>query len=145
MLKLKTRMIGRCLVALATLMPLVTLAPLMVTPAYAAPPDIVGTWKNIATPERLVIQGNGLLSSCYVGSITGNAAKGWWVQTRPGQFKVVFTHAVAASCGPAQKTLRKYQNSIVGQFTSSASELALFVSGEGPPDRFRRVAPVEMP
>ena len=36
------------------------------------------------------------------------------------------------------EVLRRYQLSIVGNATASRSELALYVSGEFPPDRFVR-------
>lgn len=113
--------------------------------AQADPGRIVGEWRGVAGPERLIFRADGLVRTCFGSSkAKGNAAIGSWKELQPGRFRVVFTHAGPADCDAAPNPTRKYQVEILGFATATAgaptkaAEVALFVSGEGPPDRYAR-------
>jgi hypothetical protein len=116
-------------------------APPLAAPAPASladASDIVGTWVSKNGPERLVIEANGRLHTCYSTGRSGNAAMGWWRVGTAGHYKVEFTAASTASCQGRPTALRMYHDSVVGQATLSKGELALFIGGESPPDVYVR-------
>lgn len=113
-------------------------------PAAAAPPAVVGEWRGIAGPEHLIFRQDGLVRTCFGEGAKGNAAMGSWTELSPGRFRIIFTHAISPGCDGTPRMIRKYQVEILGLVTATVTakttELALFVSGEGPPDRYTRVA-----
>ncbi len=108
--------------------------------AQADPSDITGTWVGTAKPERLIFKSNGYLRTCIGAGSKGNAAMGSWSETQPGKVRIEFAYAISPGCDTEPKVLYKYQEKIVGQARVTQSELALFVSGEFPPDTYRRQA-----
>lgn len=111
------------------------------TSAGAQPNTVVGEWRGIAGPEHLIFRSNGLVRTCFGPNTKGNAAMGGWTELSPGRYRITFTHAISPNCDTTPQVIRKYQVEILGLATVSpkATELALFVSGEGPPDRYARV------
>lgn len=87
----------------------------------------------------MVFKSNGYLRTCFGGGGKGNAAMGTWSEKKPGRFVVEFTHAISPSCAALPVMQHKYAVKIVGYATVSKAELALFVSGEFPPDRYVKV------
>ena len=122
-------------------------APLVLCAAQASaggalPGTVVGEWRSLAGPEHLIFRSNGLVRTCFDANTKGNAAMGGWTELSPGRYRITFTHAISPSCDGPPQMIRKYQVEILGlaTVTAKATELALFVSGEGPPDRYARVA-----
>lgn len=113
---------------------------LCMTAAQADPSAITGTWVGNAKPERLIFKSNGYLRTCISAGSKGNAAMGSWSETQPGKIRVEFAYAISPSCDTEPRVLYKYQEKIVGQARVTKSELALFVSGEFPPDTYQRLA-----
>lgn len=122
-------------------------------PAVAAGPTdagttgatgIIGTWASTSGPERLVFMPGGYFRSCFAGGKPGNAAMGQWKRLSPGRYTVEFTHTATPDCKGPLHPIRKHPASILGQVQISQGELALFVSGEFPPDLYRPVAPAAL-
>ena len=107
-------------------------------PVRAATDSIVGRWVSVSGAEQIEIKANGYLRNCFVGNKPGSASMGAWTRTGPGRYRIEFTHAVSRGCADDPRMLRRYELSIIGQATASRDELALFVSGEFPPDNFVR-------
>ena len=107
--------------------------------ARAGGPQVTGTWASKSTSEHMVFKSNGYLRTCFGGAAKGNAAMGSWSEKEPGKIVVEFTHAISPSCATAPVMQHKYAVKIVGYATVSKAELALFVSGEFPPDRYLKV------
>lgn len=107
--------------------------------AQAEGPQVAGIWASQSTPEHMVFKSNGFVRTCFAGAAKGNAAMGSWSEKQPGKIVVEFTHAVSPSCVSAPVVQRKYAVKIVGYATVTDTELALFVSGEFPPDRYVKV------
>jgi len=118
------------------------LAVASAAPALPAPNEqpAVGAWQSLRSGERLVFAANGFVRSCFAEPRSGNAAIGSWTEIGPGRLRIEFTHAVSPACGGEARLLRQYEVAISGSATVSRTQLALFVSGEGPPERFERVA-----
>ena len=114
-------------------------------PAAAAEPvdagsgAIIGNWASTNSAERLVFTPGGQFHSCFAGGLKGNAAIGRWTRQAPGRYVVEFTHTATPDCKAPARPIRKHAASIVGQVTVSQGELALYVSGEFPPDLYRAV------
>lgn len=123
------------------LSPLGTLAPPAAAAGAAAPVrgGIVGSWASTRGSERLVFMASGHFRSCFVGSPSGNAAMGQWTRLAPGRYTVEFTHTANADCKAPLQPIHKHPASIVGQVMINQGELALYVSGEFPPDLYRPV------
>lgn len=103
------------------------------------PPDpIVGRWSSVSGAEQIEVKANGYVRTCFVGNKPGSASMGAWTRNALGAYRVEFTHAISRNCADVPRMLRRYELSIVGSATVSRSELALYVSGEFPPDRFVR-------
>ncbi len=119
--------------------------PLALCAAHASvgaqPSTVVGEWRGMAGPEHLIFRSNGLVRTCFGPNTKGNAAMGGWTELAPGRYRITFTHAISPNCDTPPQVIRKYQVEILGlaTVTAKATELALFVSGEGPPDRYARV------
>lgn len=108
------------------------------TAAQAQPDAIIGRWVSVSGAEQMEIKANGYVRTCFVGNKPGSASMGAWTRTAEGGYRVEFTHAISRNCADDPHLLRRYQLSIVGNATASRGELALYVSGEFPPDRFVR-------
>ena len=109
--------------------------------AAAAQPQsdpIVGRWVSVSGAEQIEVKANGYVRTCFVGNHPGSASMGVWTRTAQGSYRVEFTHAISRNCADDPRMLRRYELSIVGNATASRNELALYVSGEFPPDRFVR-------
>ena len=106
-----------------------------------APVNITGTWASTSGPERLVFLPGGYFRTCFANGQRGNAAMGVWKRTAPGRYTVEFTHTAAADCNAPLKPLRQHAASILGQVLIDRGVLALYVSGEFPPDLYRPLAP----
>ena len=129
--------------------PLLVLAPAwalaMVAPLAAAGSvepvrgGIIGSWASTHGAERLVFMPDGHFRSCFASGKTGNAAMGQWKRLAPGRYAVEFTHTATPDCKAPLQAIRKHPASIVGQVMISKGELALYVSGEFPPDLYRPV------
>ena len=100
---------------------------------------IIGTWASTSGAERLVFMPGGHFRSCFAGGKAGNAAMGQWTRLAPGRYAVEFTHTATADCKAPLQPIRKHQASILGQVMVNQGELALYVSGEFPPDLYRPV------
>ena len=119
-----------------------SLALCAVQPSLAGPQaSVVGEWRGIAGPERLIFRADGMVRTCFGANSKGNAAMGAWAELAPGRYRITFTHAISPGCAAKPQVIRKYQVEILGLATATAksNELALYVSGEGPPDRYARV------
>jgi hypothetical protein len=103
---------------------------------------ITGRWASIRGAERIEFTPDGRFRTCMADGRRGNAALGLWRRQAPGRYLVEFTHTAAPDCGRPAQALRQHPASIVGQALLSPGELALYVSGEFPPDLYRPVAPV---
>ena len=114
-------------------------AALAKQPAGSAVADagITGTWVSTTGPERLVFAAGGNVRSCFAPGKAGNAAMGRWKTVSPGRYLVEFTHVANADCQAEARPIRKHPASIRGTVLISQGELALFVSGEFPPDLYR--------
>ena len=122
-----------------------SLALCAMQPSLAGPQaSVVGEWRGIAGPERLIFRADGMVRTCFGANSKGNAAMGAWAELSPGRYRITFTHAISPSCDATPRVIRKYQVEILGlataTVTAKTNELALYVSGEGPPDRYARVA-----
>ena len=106
--------------------------------AQAQPDPIVGRWVSVSGAEQIEIKANGYVRTCFVGNKPGSASMGAWTRKAQGGYRVEFTHAISRNCADDPHMLRRYELSIVGNATASRSELALYVTGEFPPDRFVR-------
>ena len=109
--------------------------------AAAAQPQtdpIVGRWVSVSGAEQIEVKANGFVRTCFVGNKAGSASMGAWTRNVQGGYRVEFTHAISRNCADDPRMLRRYELSIVGNVTASRTELALYVSGEFPPDRFVR-------
>ncbi len=105
-----------------------------------APVDpIVGRWVSLSGREQVEIKTNGYVRTCFVGNKPGSASMGFWTRLPTGHYRIEFSHAVTPACGMTSRLLRRYELSIVGNATASHQELALYLSGEFPPDRFVRL------
>lgn len=105
-----------------------------------APADpIIGRWQGASGSEQMEIKANGFVRTCFVGNKPGSASMGAWTRLPQGNYRIELSHAITPRCGDGSRMLRRYELSIVGNATVSANELALFVSGEFPPDRFVRM------
>lgn len=113
--------------------------------AAAGPVDgvstsITGTWASTTGQERLVFMPGGYFRTCFAGGKQGNAAMGQWRRLAPGRYAVEFTHTATPDCKGPLHPIRQHPASILGQVLISKGELALYVSGEFPPDLYRPVA-----
>lgn len=119
--------------------------PLQARPAGpdrpAAGDLITGQWASTSGPERIVFTADGRFRTCMAGGKRGNAALGLWRRQAPGRYQVEFTHTAAPDCSRPAQPLRQHRASIVGQVVVNRGELALYVSGEFPPDIYRPSAP----
>ena len=106
--------------------------------AQPQPDPIVGRWVSVSGAEQIEVKANGYVRTCFVGNQPGSASMGAWTRSAQGGYRVEFTHAISRNCADDPRLLRRYELSIVGNATASGSELALYVSGEFPPDRFVR-------
>ena len=106
--------------------------------AQAQPDPIIGRWVSVSGAEQIEVKANGYVRTCFVGNQPGSASMGAWTRRAQGGYRVEFTHAISRNCADDPHMLRRYELSIVGNATASRSELALYVSGEFPPDRFVR-------
>ena len=100
---------------------------------------IVGRWVSVSGREQVEVKANGYVRTCFVGSKPGSASMGFWTRLPQGNYRIEFSHAVTPACSDASRLLRRYELNIVGNATASRQELALFLSGEFPPDRFVRM------
>ena len=116
-------------------------AALPTTAAEPARPGITGTWASTSGAERLVFMPGGYFRTCYAGGQPGNAAMGQWKRVGPGRYTVEFTHTATPDCKGLLRPIHKHAASIVGQVLVERGELALYVSGEFPPDIYRPAAP----
>ena len=115
------------------------LAAASLGPAAQPQPDpIIGRWVSVSGAEQIEVKANGFVRTCFVGNKPGSASMGAWTRNPQGGYRVEFTHAITRNCTDDPRLLRRYELSIVGNATASRSELALYVSGEFPPDRFVR-------
>ncbi|MDH4391091.1 MAG: hypothetical protein QE285_06670 [Aquabacterium sp.] len=113
-------------------------------PAAAADPPrtgITGTWASTATAERIVFMPGGYFRTCFAGGKSGNAAMGQWKRIGPNRYTVEFTHTATPDCKAMLRPIRQHPASIIGQVLIQRGELALYVSGEFPPDIYKPVAP----
>jgi len=126
--------------ALSGLIGVTGLIGLLALPARAQAPaePIVGRWVSVSGAEQIEIKANGFLRNCFVGNKPGSASMGAWTRTGPGKYRIELTHAVTRACSDEPRMQRRYELSIVGQATAKRDELALYLSGEFPPDRFVR-------
>ncbi len=108
-------------------------------PAETGPTSIIGNWASTSGPERLVFMPGGYFRTCFAGGKQGNAAMGQWKRLAPGRYAVEFTHTATPDCKGPLHPIRKHPASIVGQVLISQGELALYVSGEFPPDLYKPV------
>ena len=106
--------------------------------AQPQPDPIVGRWVSVSGAEQIEVKANGYVRTCFVGNKPGSASMGAWTRSAQGGYRVEFTHAISRNCAADPRLLRRYELSIVGNATVSRHELALYVSGEFPPDRFVR-------
>ena len=109
--------------------------------APAGDRGLTGSWVSTSGPERIVFSADGHFRTCIAGGRQGNAALGLWRREAPGRYVVEFTHTAAPDCSRPAQPLRQHRASIVGQVLLSHGELALYVSGEFPPDIYRPLAP----
>lgn len=109
--------------------------------AAAGDPAITGQWASTSASERIEFMPDGRFRTCMAGGRRGNAALGVWRRQAPGRYVVEFTHTAAPDCSRPAQPLRQHRASIVGQALISRGELALYVSGEFPPDIYRPAAP----
>ena len=116
-------------------------AALPAAAAEPARPGITGTWASTSGDERLVFMPGGYVRTCFAGGKPGNAAMGQWKRVGPGRYTVEFTHTATPDCKALLRPIRKHAASIVGQVLVERGELALYVSGEFPPDIYRPAAP----
>lgn len=100
---------------------------------------ITGTWASTTSTERLIFLPGGYFRTCFAGGKPGNAAMGQWKRLSAGRFAVEFTHTATPDCNGPLQPIRKHAASILGQVLIDHGELALFVSGEFPPDLYRPV------
>jgi hypothetical protein len=106
--------------------------------AAAVPAEIItGTWASTRGAERLVFMPGGYFRTCFVNGRQGNAAMGQWKRLSAGLYAVEFTHTATPDCNSPLQPIRKHPASIRGQVRLSQGELALYVSGEFPPDLYR--------
>ena len=110
----------------------------LATSAQSQPDPIIGRWVSVSGAEQLEIKANGFVRTCFAGNKPGSASMGAWTRKPQGGYRVEFTHAITRNCADDPHLLRRYELSIVGNATASRTELALYVSGEFPPDRFVR-------
>lgn len=112
-------------------------------PAKPAAGDVVitGYWASTSGPERIEFMPDGRFRTCVAGGRRGNAALGLWRRQAPGRYVVEFTHTAAPDCNRPARPLRQHRASIVGQAQLDKGELALYVSGEFPPDIYRPATP----
>ncbi len=108
------------------------------SPNRLQPDPIVGRWVSVSGNEQVEIKANGYVRTCFVGNKPGSASMGAWSRTPQGAYRVEFSHAVTPRCGDESRLLRRYELSIIGNATANRNELALYLSGEFPPDRFVR-------
>ncbi len=113
------------------------LAGLLAGPVAASGEGITGTWASLRGAERLVFLPGGYFRTCFVGGRQGNAAMGQWKRLSAGLYAVEFTHTATPDCNGPLQSIRKHPASIRGQVRISQGELALYVSGEFPPDLYR--------
>lgn len=136
--------IGWLVLALAAGLAGTAPAPARATPKAARGDDgsslIAGTWAGVRGAERLVFQAGGLVRSCFAAGHRGNASIGRWWRLAAGRYEIEFTHTASADCSQPARPLRRHPASIVGQVRVDGGELALFVSGEFPPDLYRPLA-----
>lgn len=111
--------------------------------ATAEPPvqGITGTWASTTGAERLVFMPGGYVRTCFANGQPGNAAMGHWTRVGPGRYTVEFTHTAAPDCKALLRPIHKHAASILGQVRIRQGELALYVSGESPPETFRPANP----
>lgn len=109
-------------------------------PADAVGTNITGTWASTTGPERLVFMPGGYFRTCFAGGKQGNAAMGQWKRLAPGRYAVEFTHTATPDCKGPLHPIRQHPASIRGQVLIGKGELALYVSGEFPPDIYKPVA-----
>ena len=110
----------------------------LAAPAQTPLDPIIGRWVSVAGAEQIEIKANGFVRTCFAGNKPGSASMGAWTRKPQGGYQVEFTHAITRNCADDPHLLRRYELSIVGNATASRNELALYVSGEFPPDRFVR-------
>jgi len=108
--------------------------------AAASDALITGAWASTQGPERLVFMPGGYFRTCYASNRQGNAAMGHWKRLSAGLYAVEFTHTATPDCNGPLQPIRKHPASIRGQVRISKGELALYVSGEFPPDLYRPLA-----
>ena len=107
--------------------------------AQMAVDPIVGRWVSVSGREQVEIKSNGYVRTCFVGSKPGSASMGLWTRLPAGNYRIEFSHAITPACGDGARLLRRYELSIIGNAQASRQELALYLSGEFPPDRFVRL------
>ena len=100
---------------------------------------ITGTWASTSGPEQLIFSAGGFFRSCFAGAKTGNAVMGEWKTLSPGRYAIEVTHTAASDCNRPPQAIHKHPASIRGQAVISKGELALYLSGEFPPDIYRPV------
>ncbi len=105
---------------------------------WAGGEKVVGAWQSLSGGEQLIFKPNGYLRTCFTTKKRGSAAMGSWRETAPGKYRIEFTHAISSPCNTEPNVLYTYQVKIVGSALATPTEVALFVSGEGPPDRYAR-------
>jgi hypothetical protein len=125
--------------AIAALLALSAPPAVAAGPAEAEPTSIIGNWASTSGPERLVFMPGGYFRTCFAGGKQGNAAMGQWKRLAPGRYAVEFTHTATPDCKGPLHPIRKHPASILGQVLISKGELALYVSGEFPPDLYKPV------
>lgn len=111
--------------------------PLGAAKPAAADAEITGIWASTTGAERIEFMPEGRFRTCMAGGRRGDAALGLWRRQAPGRYVVEFTHTAAPDCSRPAQPLRQHRASIVGQVLLSRGELALYVSGEFPPDIYR--------
>jgi hypothetical protein len=102
--------------------------------------NITGTWASTTGAERLIFLPGGYFRTCFAGGKPGNASMGQWKRLSVGRYAIEFTHTAKAACNAPPQPIRKHRASILGQVLVSKGELALYVSGEFPPDLYRPIS-----
>ena len=115
--------------------------PAVAEKAEAGDPPITGNWVSTNGPERIVFMPDGRFRTCTAGGRLGDAALGLWKRQAPGRYQIEFTHTAEPDCSRPAQPLRQHRASIVGQVQINRGELALYVSGEFPPDIYRPAVP----
>jgi hypothetical protein len=100
---------------------------------------IVGTWRAAGAHELFIFKPNGELWTCDESRPRAQGQRGQWRLLASGRFEVKFTHTTVTNCALTVFAQHAVKVPITGGATVDASGLAVYTSGEGPPDRYLRL------